>query len=107
LHAVRAFEAAARHLSITRAADELNVTVSAVSRHVRALEARMGTALFLRGSRGLVLTSAGKTFAESAREALDRIADAADGLRLRVSGGCRSASTAFSFRASCCRSGLR
>jgi LysR family transcriptional regulator, glycine cleavage system transcriptional activator len=83
LHAVRAFEAAARHLSITRAADELNVTVGAVSRHVRALEARMGTALFLRGSRGLVLTSAGKAFADSTREALDRIADAADGLRLR------------------------
>lgn len=83
LHAVRAFEAAARHLSITRAAEELNVTVGAVSRHVRALEARMGTALFLRGSRGLALTSAGKTFADSAREALDRIADAADGLRLR------------------------
>jgi LysR family glycine cleavage system transcriptional activator len=83
LHAVRAFEAAARHLSITRAADELNVTVGAVSRHVRALELRMGTALFLRGSRGLVLTSAGKAFADSAREALDRIADAADGLRLR------------------------
>ncbi|WP_246738695.1 LysR substrate-binding domain-containing protein [Bradyrhizobium sp. CCBAU 051011] len=80
---MRAFEAAARHLSITRAAEELNVTVGAVSRHVRALEARMGTALFLRGSRGLILTSAGKTFADSAREALDRIADAADGLRLR------------------------
>ena len=83
LHAVRAFEAAARHLSITRAADELNVTVGAVSRHVRALEARMGTTLFLRGPRGLTLTSAGKAFADSAREALDRIADAADGLRLR------------------------
>jgi LysR family glycine cleavage system transcriptional activator len=83
LHAVRAFEAAARHLSITRAADELNVTVGAVSRHVRALEVRMNTALFLRGSRGLVLTSAGKAFADSAREALDRIADAAEGLHLR------------------------
>jgi LysR family transcriptional regulator, glycine cleavage system transcriptional activator len=83
LHAVRAFEAAARHLSITRAADELNVTVGAVSRHVRALEERMGTTLFLRGPRGLALTSAGKAFADSAREALDRIADAADGLRLR------------------------
>ncbi|WP_083543335.1 LysR substrate-binding domain-containing protein [Bradyrhizobium sp. CCGE-LA001] len=83
LHAVRAFEAAARHLSITRAADELNVTVGAVSRHVRALEVRMGTALFLRGSRGLVLTSAGKAFADSTREALDRIADAAEGLHLR------------------------
>lgn len=83
LHAVRAFEAAARHLSITRAADELNVTVGAVSRHVRALEARMSTALFLRGPRGLTLTSAGKAFADSTRDALDRIADAAEGLRLR------------------------
>ncbi|GLR86058.1 LysR family transcriptional regulator [Bradyrhizobium iriomotense] len=80
---MRAFEAAARHLSITRAADELNVTVGAVSRHVRALEARMGTTLFLRGPRGLALTSAGKAFADSTREALDRIADAAEGLRLR------------------------
>jgi LysR family glycine cleavage system transcriptional activator len=70
-------------LSITRAADELNVTVGAVSRHVRALEARMDTTLFLRGPRGLVLTSAGKAFADSTREALDRIAEAADGLRLR------------------------
>ena len=43
----------------------------------------MGTALFLRGSRGLILTSAGKAFADSAREALDRIADAAEGLHLR------------------------
>lgn len=83
LHAVRAFEAAARHLSITRAAEELNVTVGAVSRHVRALEERMDTALFLRGPRGLTLTSAGAAFAESAREALDRIAAAADGVRLR------------------------
>ena len=83
LHAVRAFEAAARHMSITRAADELNVTVSAVSRHVRALEERVGTALFLRGPRGLALTSAGKNFADTAREALDRLAAAADDLRLR------------------------
>ncbi|MGY3494320.1 LysR substrate-binding domain-containing protein [Bradyrhizobium sp. USDA 4502] len=83
LHAVRAFEAAARHLSITRAADELNVTVGAISRHVRALEARMGTTLFLRGPRGLALTSAGIAFAESARDALDRIAAAAEGLHLR------------------------
>lgn len=83
LHAVRAFEAAARHLSITRAADELNVTVGAVSRHVRALEARIGTPLFLRGSRGLVLTSAGQAFATSVTDALDRISEATEGLRLR------------------------
>jgi len=50
---------------------------------VRALEARMGTALFLRGPRGLTLTSAGKAFADAAREALDRLAEASDGLRLR------------------------
>jgi len=83
LHAVRAFEAAARHLSITRAAEELNVTAGAVSRHVRALEERMGTSLFLRGPRGLTLTTAGRSFAASAREALDRLAAAADGIRLR------------------------
>jgi LysR family transcriptional regulator, glycine cleavage system transcriptional activator len=83
LHAVRAFEAAARHLLITRAVDELNVTVGAVSRHVGALETRMGTALFLCGPRGLASTLAGKAFADSTREALDRIADAAEGLRLK------------------------
>lgn len=83
LLAVRAFEAAARHLSITRASEELNVTVGAISRHVRALEAKMGTALFLRGSRGLQLTPAGRSFADSTRDALDRIADAAEGVRLR------------------------
>lgn len=43
----------------------------------------MGTALFLRGPRGLALTSAGKAFADSTRDALDRIADAAEGMRLR------------------------
>ena len=59
------------------------MTVGAVSRHVRALEARMGAALFLRGSRGLQLTAAGRSFAESARDALDRIAAAAEGVRLR------------------------
>lgn len=83
LHAVRAFEAAARHLSITRAAEELHVTAGAISKHVRALEARMGTALFLRGPRGLTLTAAGRAFADSAREALDQLAAAADGIRLR------------------------
>ncbi|MGM4963066.1 LysR substrate-binding domain-containing protein [Tardiphaga sp. 1201_B9_N1_1] len=83
LHAVRAFEAAARYQSFTRAAEELNVTVGAISRHVRALETRIGTSLFLRGSRGLTLTSAGKAFAASATEALDCLAEATEGLRLR------------------------
>jgi LysR family transcriptional regulator, glycine cleavage system transcriptional activator len=53
LHAIRAFEAAARHLSVTRAAEELGVTPGAVSRHVRALEASLEKPLFLRRSTGL------------------------------------------------------
>jgi LysR family glycine cleavage system transcriptional activator len=83
LHAVRAFEAAARHLSVTRAAEELHVTPGAVSRHVRALETMMGAPLFLRRSTGLRLTVAGEALAAATREGLDRIADAASGIRLR------------------------
>ena len=56
LNALRAFEAAARHLSFTRAALELNVTQTAVSAQVRQLEDRLGTPLFRRLPRGLALT---------------------------------------------------
>jgi LysR family glycine cleavage system transcriptional activator len=83
LHAIRAFEAAARHSSLTRAADELAVTPGAVSRHVRALEERMETPLFLRRATGLELTAAGEALARSVGEALDRIAEAASGVRMR------------------------
>lgn len=83
LHAIRAFEAAARHGSMTGAAGELNVTPGAISRHVRALEALMETPLFLRRATGLELTLAGETLARSVGEALDRIAEAASGARLR------------------------
>jgi LysR family glycine cleavage system transcriptional activator len=83
LHAIRAFEAAARHLSITRAAEELNVTPGAVSRHVRALEREMDTTLFQRRATGLALTTAGEALALSLRDALDGIASAVSGVRLR------------------------
>lgn len=56
----RAFEAAARHLSFTLAAEELGFTQSAISQHVRALEDRLGTQLFIRGNRALTLTDAGR-----------------------------------------------
>ena len=56
----RAFESAARHLSFTSAAGELNVTQSAVSQHVRSLELRLGKPLFVRKARGLVLTDEGR-----------------------------------------------
>ncbi len=60
LNALRAFEAAARHLSVTRAAGELNVTPAAVSHQVKALEDRLGVALFRRLNRALMLTDAGQ-----------------------------------------------
>jgi LysR family glycine cleavage system transcriptional activator len=83
LHAVRAFEAAARHGSMSRAADELGVTPGAISRHVRALEARMDTPLFLRRATGLELTSAGEALSRSVGEALDLMAEAVSGVRLQ------------------------
>ncbi|MEQ4576133.1 MAG: LysR family transcriptional regulator, partial [Gammaproteobacteria bacterium] len=60
LAALRAFEAAARLGSVSRAADELHVTHGAVSRHVRTLEQALGTALFAKAGRGLALTPAGE-----------------------------------------------
>ncbi|WP_226579283.1 LysR substrate-binding domain-containing protein [Acuticoccus sediminis] len=83
LSAVRAFEAAARHRSMTRAADELGVTPGAVSRQVRELEARMEAALFVRRATGLEPTEAGAALAAELGEALDQIAGAARGVRLR------------------------
>lgn len=59
LNALRAFEAASRHGSVSRAGDELHVTHGAVSRHIRALEAELGISLFQRQGRSLVLTAAG------------------------------------------------
>ena len=82
LYAIRAFEAAARHRSMTGAANELSLTPGAISRHVRGLETQMETALFLRRASGLELTAAGEMLARSVGEALDRIAEATSGARL-------------------------
>jgi DNA-binding transcriptional LysR family regulator len=57
LHTLAIFEASARHLSMKRAADELNVTSGAVSRQIKALEEDLGVALFDRASSGLTLTA--------------------------------------------------
>jgi hypothetical protein len=61
LNTLRAFDAAARHLNFTRAADELCVTQAAVSHQVKALEEHIGRPLFRRTARGLVLTDEGST----------------------------------------------
>src|SRR5947209_6965133 len=60
LNALRAFEAAARHLSLTKAAQELNVSPGAVSHQIRGLEALLGVELFDRHVRAISLTAAGK-----------------------------------------------
>ncbi|WP_111413524.1 LysR family transcriptional regulator [Billgrantia lactosivorans] len=74
LNALRAFEASARHLSFTRAADELNVTQAAVSHQVKLLEERLGLALFKRLPRGLLITAEGEALLPVMRDAFDRMA---------------------------------
>jgi LysR family glycine cleavage system transcriptional activator len=81
LHALRAFEAAARLESFSRAADELHVTHGAVSHQIRALEEFLGAPLFSRNGRRVVLTGDGRLFADRVRAALRDIGDAADSLR--------------------------
>ncbi len=71
LNGLRGFEAAARHSSFAKAADELALTSSAVSHQVRQLEAALGHRLFHRFARELVLTDAGRDFLETVRGALD------------------------------------
>ena len=73
LNALRAFEASARHLSFTRAAQELNVTQAAVSQQVRALEERLGTPLFKRLPRGLNVTDEGRALLPVLSDAFGRI----------------------------------
>jgi LysR family glycine cleavage system transcriptional activator len=74
LNALRAFEAAARHVSLTKAAQELHVTHGAVSRQVASLEAWLGTPMFTRSASQLRLTDAGRRYLEEVTPALDRIA---------------------------------
>lgn len=73
LNLIEGFEAAARHLSFTKAADELFLTQSAVSRQIKALEDRLGVALFERRPRALVLTQSGAALYRTVVEVLQRI----------------------------------
>ncbi len=78
LNALRAFEAAARHLSFTKAAEELHVTQAAISHQVKSLEEQLGLPLFRRLNRRLLLTDAGQTYVSSLTEAFDGIAEATE-----------------------------
>lgn len=76
LTALRAFEAAARHMSFARAADELNVTPAALSYQIKALEADLGTPVFRRLNRAVELTEAGRSLAPGASDAFATLAAA-------------------------------
>ncbi len=84
LNALRAFEAAARHLSFKRAAEELNVTPAAIGHQVKGLEESLGIQLFRRLNRGLVLSGAGQSCLEDLQEGFSRLARVVDTLQAQV-----------------------
>ena len=86
LAAVKVFEAAARHGSFTRAAEELGMTQAAVSYQIKALEDRAGTPLFLRRPRQVELTETGLRLAAASTQALDILAAAFDKTRENAAG---------------------
>ncbi len=81
LPALAAFEAAARHHNFTPAGEELHLTASAVSHHVRKLEARLGVVLFQRHARGVTLTAEGRQLADAAGNALADMEGVVRGLK--------------------------
>ena len=76
LAALQAFEASARHLSFTRAAEELNLSQGAISRQIATLESQLGVALFSRVRQRISLTPTGASYAEDIRDALNRLSAA-------------------------------
>jgi LysR family glycine cleavage system transcriptional activator len=99
LNALKAFEAAARSESFTRAAEELNVTQGAVSHQVKALEDTLGIRLFNRERQRLTMTDAGRDYLVVVRDALDRIAAGTERLMQRQSTGVLTLSTSPDFAA--------
>jgi LysR family transcriptional regulator, glycine cleavage system transcriptional activator len=97
LSSLRVFEAAARHNSFRKAAEELNLTASAVSHGVQTLESWLGVELFHRETRGLRLTAAGEVYAPLVNQALTVLAKATDQLPGRKATGTLSVSAAPTF----------
>src|SRR5579859_6749067 len=87
LNGLKAFEAAARHLSFTRAADELHVTQAAVSHQVKTLEQRLGVKLFRRLPRRLLLTDEGQALQPDLHDAFNRLALAVERISARSAAG--------------------
>ena len=99
LNALKAFEAAARHESFTRAAEELCVTQGAVSHQVKALEAELAIKLFNRERQRLIITEAGRDYLAVVRDALDWIAVGTERLLQRQNAGVLTVSTSPDFAA--------
>ena len=99
LNALRTFDAAARHQSFTRAAEELCVTQSAVSHQVKALESELGLQLFKRGRNGLVITDAGRDYLAVVRDVFERLELGTDRLLQRQRSGTITLSTSPDFAA--------
>lgn len=97
LNALRAFEAAARHLSFTKGAKDLNVTQGAVSHQVKALEGQLGVKLFHRLHQGLMLTRSGQAYLPVVREAFDRLAAGTEQLLDRENAGVLTVSVSPNF----------
>lgn len=95
LNALRAFEAAARHLSFKEAAQELHVTPTAISHQIRHLEELVGMKLFERSPRGITLTAAGERFFPVLRDGFDRIAQSVMDLRREGDAATISVTPAF------------
>ena len=99
LNALRAFEAAARHLSFLKAAEELNVTAGAVSQQIKTLEDHLSLKLFRRQARGVLLTDAGQRYGKRISELLDQIAAATRDLGRQSGGAVLTVTTMPSFAA--------
>lgn len=99
LNAIRAFEAAGRHLSFSKAADELNVSPAAISQQVRNLEDTLGVPLFRRLTRAVMLTDAGQAALPLLSDGLDMMAAGIAKIKAHESGGVLTVSAAPSFAA--------
>lgn len=97
LNALRAFEVAARHMSISQAAVELRVTPAAISHQIRLLEDHVGLPVFARNGRGLALTDAGAAGLRDLREGFARLCAAMDAIDSLGEAGVLSVSVAPSF----------
>ena len=97
LNALKAFEAAARHLSFTRAADELFVTQAAVSHQIKALEDFLSLKLFIRRNRTLLLTEEGQAYFLELKDIFKNLQDATERLLARGSKGAITVATPPSF----------